>query len=379
MKKLVIFSSQTCPFGDAGAIRLHYLGKLFQLQNFDVTIVGIRGFSQESFINCEKIDSINYYYFREHNRYYLYQLKKYLLDKHDIDAILVYTIPILAFIYLKRYAEKNKIHFLHDSVEWYSPDEFKIPWLSYEYLRKELYNRILIDKKVSVIAISRYLYSHFKSKGINTVRIPVIMNTKKNIFKEKYIDTNYVSIAYIGGYVPQKDQIDLFVKAYLHLNQEEQDRIKLHFIGMDNFKVAKLANVDIKIIENNKNIICYGKVSRDRLLYLLNKIDFTIIIRKPDNRYAKAGFPTKVVESLSCGVPVITNLSSDLSLYLKDEHNSIILNEIDETSIIKILNKVANINFEKRKEMFLKAFYTANIFFDYSSYEKEIIELLENK
>lgn len=51
-----------------------------------------------------------------------------------------------------------------------------------------------------------------------------------------------------------------------------------------------------------------------------------MLIRDENLRYAKAGFPTKIVESLACGTPPLCNYSSDLELYLKDRQNSIIAN-----------------------------------------------------
>ena len=376
MKKMVIFSSQTCPFGDAGAIRLHYLAKIFKCNGFDVTIIGIN-FSKEEIFKDKEIDTINYHFFKANNRYYFSQMRKYLLSNGKIDVVLVYMIPIGALLYLKKYAKKNKIQLLHDSVEWYSPSEFNRPFLSYEYMRREIYNRFLIDRQFKVISISRYLYSYFKSKGISTVRIPVIMEIPENSFKEKNINRDYIKIAYIGGYAPKKDQIDLFLKAYLELNEEIKNKIKFYFIGMDSSKVALLANKSED--EINRNVICYGRVNREKLLELMNEIDFTVIIRNSRERYAKAGFPTKIVESLSSGVPVIANLSSDLELYLKDKENSILLKEMNTQAIKEGLLKIFSLSNEERKKMHLQSYQTARKFFNYLLYKDKVSELLEKK
>ena len=52
----------------------------------------------------------------------------------------------------------------------------------------------------------------------------------------------------------------------------------------------------------------------------LNKSDFSILLREV-TRGTTAGFPTKVVESMSCGTPMITTRTSDLSNYIETGKN----------------------------------------------------------
>jgi glycosyltransferase involved in cell wall biosynthesis len=56
---------------------------------------------------------------------------------------------------------------------------------------------------------------------------------------------------------------------------------------------------------------------------LLAQCDFMPLLR-PNQRYAEAGFPTKVVESLAVGVPVVANLTGDLGEYLLDGENAFV-------------------------------------------------------
>ena len=49
-----------------------------------------------------------------------------------------------------------------------------------------------------------------------------------------------------------------------------------------------------------------------------------MLLRPAQERYAKAGFPTKVVEAMAHGVAMLCNLSSDLSEYLVDGENALI-------------------------------------------------------
>lgn len=376
MKRIIMFSTQTCPHGDAGATRLHYMGKLFKLINYSPVIVGIKSAAHDCNSNDQLVDGIMYHFFEPHNRYYYSQVKKYLRDCGPIDAMLIYSIPIKALLFLKKYAKKNHIILIHDSVEWYSKSEFKHPYLSYEYWRKELYNRYLIDRNFKVIGISSYLCNHFKGRGIDTVRIPVILKIKDSIAK-KNLNSKYINIAYIGGYAPKKDQIGAFLRAYIGLDSQYKKKIHLSFIGMNVKQVAAIAEVDTLSIEKTNSIQCYGKIQRNELIEMMRTVDYTVLIRHSEKRYARAGFPTKVVESLASATPVIANISSDLGLYLQDGINSFVLKDLDEEYLKNFLVSLADqMQIGNRMNMMKKARNTAEEFFDYSVYCQDLINLI---
>lgn len=376
MKQIIMFSTQTCPYGDAGATRLHYLAKLFELNGYTPTIVGIKSFPEENKIYEEIVDGISYRYFKSHNRYYYSQMKKYLEECFSIGAILVYSIPIRPLLFLRKYAQKKNIPIIHDSVEWYSKSEFRYPYLSYEYLRKELYNRFLIDKSFKVIGISKYLCNHFSKRKIDTVRIPVILDLKDSKI-EKKINDEFVNIAYIGGYAPKKDQIAVFIKSYISLESKYKEKIHMSFIGMNIDQVAALAEIEQESLEVMKSIKCYGRLKREKLLEIMQEVDYTILIRDPEERYAQAGFPTKVVESLAAATPVIANITSDLGLYLKDGVNSFVLESVDSDYISHFLISLSEqMQFENRVEMMKMARKTAEDCFDYSLYIEDLCNLI---
>jgi glycosyltransferase involved in cell wall biosynthesis len=60
--------------------------------------------------------------------------------------------------------------------------------------------------------------------------------------------------------------------------------------------------------------------------------DFSILFR-PKRRYSEAGFPTKVVESLSVGTALLCNLSSDLGEYLNHGKEALIYSDVTVPAI----------------------------------------------
>ena len=80
-----------------------------------------------------------------------------------------------------------------------------------------------------------------------------------------------------------------------------------------------------------------------------------------------AGFPTKFVEALSCGVPVLTNFSSDLKKYMQNQKNSFLL---DISSIDKLIDSLLvplQLSKEERVTLKISCSESKNIF-DYRNY-----------
>ena len=95
-------------------------------------------------------------------------------------------------------------------------------------------------------------------------------------------------------------------------------------------------------------------------------------MRPSDERYAKAGFPTKVVESLSLGTPMLCNLSSDLAMYLTDGENSIIIEDCSADACCSALRRILALSREQMNSMRLSARKTAEDAFDWRKYKEEV-------
>ena len=87
-----------------------------------------------------------------------------------------------------------------------------------------------------------------------------------------------------------------------------------------------------------------------------------------------AGFPTKFVESISCGTPVITNKTSDLDKYLVESKNGFWLTIDNDQKTLKELKGILKIPKEKIQEM--KRECKKSKLFDYRIYKDVVKEFL---
>ena len=130
----VIITANKYPEGDAGAIRQHSFAKIFQLLGYTPVIIGIgkaTGFKKNHYDGVDFYSvrySINNVFFRVLGRIMFTWNIRYILKKlpvKNIKGILIVSGKNGTFKYVRRFSNQYCIPLYHDSVEWYSPGEFK--------------------------------------------------------------------------------------------------------------------------------------------------------------------------------------------------------------------------------------------------------------
>ncbi len=375
MDKILILSMGKYPNGNAGAVRQHAFAKLYKKKGYVPIVIGL---GDSTNFRVKDYEGIQYLSFKAINNNYFHRLmnllcyknnlKKFLKKHNDISKIMVVNIPISAFFYIKKYAKKNKIKLVHDSVEWYSPEEFSLGIFSISYFINNLYNTRWINKDFKVIAISKFLKDHFEVRGIKSVRIPVIMDIF-NMKHEKNTNPKKLVIVYAGA-IGKKDYLDVIIEGLSMLTFQELKKVQLRIIGIDYSNLASQPGIKSELLNKiNESVNCLGRVSREVVLKNLEEADFTILMRSSTQRYAKAGFPTKIVESLATATPVICNLTSDLKDYIIESYNGIIVEKCTSDSVAMSIRKALELSEGEKKQMQINARKTAESNFDIRNYE----------
>ena len=373
-KTIIIVTRNKYPQGDAGAIRQHVTAKILIKLGYKVLVIGN---GEHTNFQVNEYDGVEYISLRCDSNNKLKRLKDHLLfgkrviheielRSEDVFGIIVVDVLPDAFFKIEKFARKHKLRLIHDSVEWYSPEEFKLGRFSPDYILKEYTNRVAIGKRWSVIAISRYLQNYFKNKGCNVVRVPVIMDVNSINYLHKK-ESSKITIVYAGG-PGRKDYLSEILEGVNLLSDTEREKIVFHIIGVDKEQLIHTCGVSSETIKKLENVVhAHGRIPHSDAIEWVKKADFTILIRNESLRYAKAGFPTKVVESLSCGTPVICNLSSDLCEFL-DSDNAVIVDGHTPEMIAGAISKLLKYDDNALSLMRISARKTAVEFFDYRNY-----------
>jgi glycosyltransferase involved in cell wall biosynthesis len=385
MEKVLIVSIGKYPNGNAGAIRQHAFAKLFEKCGYSTVVIGMGESTEFKF---RKFDGGCFTSFRAKNNsllnrisnllFYKSKLKKLLENNKGFSKILVVSIPPNALFYLKKYAKKRGIQLLHDSVEWYSPEEFLLGSFSPSYIINNKYNTSWIDNNFKVIAISKYLEDYFITRKCSTIRIPAILDVENISFKKR-TNPEKITIVYAGS-PGKKDYLKEVIEGISILDDELLERLELRIIGATEEEVKHTSNLPDSLLQPLQNILKFmGRVSREEVFKNLEEADFTILIRPENKRYAKAGFPTKIAESLASATPVICNLTSDLGEYILDGENGIIVNDCSSDSVSIAVKKAIELPSDRLNEMYKNARKCAESYFDYRLYQDVLVDILLDK
>ncbi len=379
--KIIIITTGYFPAGDAGAVRLLNVARALRLAGYNVEVL-CRGKINDS----GTVDGIDYLSFRTKSGgrlmkaidYYLFpkRVKKHLKAAEDLHCVYIYNAHISVFNFCKRFCKRRGLRLVHDCVEWYSPEEFKKGVRSSAYKMKNKINTEIIDSSFSVIAISRFLEDYYKSKGIRTLRVPVLCDSEQRR-EPKKASSDEKLVLFFAGAPAKKDYVGNILEAALLLTDEERKKLRIVFIGFDKNYLINKSGVRPETIDACSEFLeLCGRVPRDTVLEKMEEADFVILPRDASLRYAKAGFPSKVTESLANATPIFCNISSDLELYLKDGENAVISRSHTPEDLAEGLKRAFALSAEEKLRMSENALKTANEFLDYRNYKDDLKEFI---
>lgn len=366
---IVIVTYEAMPNNSPGAIRCNSLAQAYIRLGYDVYVLhkGIYSSATNPFaISCHNDNRFKRYFgFSKTVISHLDELKR----NSKIDAVITYGFFKSIYCWCAKYNIKCVV----DVVEWYSKEQFKYWYFAIPYLKKECDIRNITKYKVNVIAISSYLEQYFRKYGCKTVRIPIITDGPIE-FKRIGISTDRVRIIYAGSHILM-DNVLQIIKTISELAADTKKRILFSIYGLSRKKILQhISESELAKVEDYVEI--HGRRPNNEIIEAYKKSHFSIVIRDPSLRVNKAGFPSKVIESMKMGVPVICNYSSDLNLYLKDNVNCIVANDITQKSLTNAILKALTINASEYSQISLNAQKTVEKEFNISTYSKECEEII---
>ena len=173
-------------------------------------------------------------------------------------------------------------------------------------------------------------------KNAKCVYIPPLTDLSEEKWQKTNIEEDDIlRIVYAGSPGRDKDKLNIILDSLQHCNLTN---IKFNIIGITEKQYLSIYPGDAELLNKLKDVICFmGRMSHLDVIDELKKSDFSLFYREISG-VTTAGFPTKFTESISCGVPVITNRTSDLAEYLEDGVNGYWIDDI-QNDLKRILDK----------------------------------------
>lgn len=391
-KKILYLGNFSFPFGNAAGNRVYGIGKILKELGNSVSYIGVSQLidSNTELENSKNIyedyDYFNLAYPKGSIGWFKYKNDKKLvinfIERNNFDLIICYGSPRIAlFVYaIHNWCKKNDKKFIIDCVDLLAITNGSLIYRIVKGADEWILKKVLTKKADGIISISEYLANIFNKT--NTVVIPPVIDT--NRFKSLPLlpTSSVINLVYVGVPFPIderkvdkerfKDRLDLAIEALLGLNDIDF-QFKIYGLTLEQY-LRVVPEHSLKINESSK-IKFYGKISNETALYNISQADFTILLRDK-NKMTSAGFPTKFVESISCGTPVITTNTSDLEKYLTPGKNGFFVKINHIEGLKKQIKSI--ISMEKSEIAFMKRYCKDHNPFDYKLFEDKLETFLSS-
>ena len=390
---IVYVGSFRFPDGDAGATRVRGMGKALREAGFDVLFAGVEKRGRPEDLQPDGrfcYDGFSYVPEQDLSNTRLSRLKRAWLthlsgsttmrrlrsmDLTRTRAVIAYEPFLLLLWRLQRFCRRRGIDLIVDCTEWYDPWHRLGGLLGWE---SELRNRWLQPKVGRLIAISSFLARYYRARGCSVLRVPPLIDMDE---RSRYPATpparedGALRLVYAG--MPAKK--DLLANALLGLRDLRASDLPvvLDLVGPSRQSLAACVRGGSRLLDRlGSALVCHGHLPHQVALGLVAGADFSILLR-PDKRYAHAGFPTKLVESLSLGVPIISNPTSDIAEYVRDGQEGVLLEDSTPEAFVAGVKRLLQMPKEQRHAMRASARKRARDCFDYRRYVEPLREFVE--
>jgi glycosyltransferase involved in cell wall biosynthesis len=304
-------------------------------------------------------------------------------DPREIAAVFVYQTYATTMTRIMRTCAKLGIPVVADVTEWYTPDQLPNGRLGLPYWDSEFRLRVIVPQYKHVLCISSYLGDYFRRKGCHTIEVPPLFDPDEDKWrisenphdKTPHDDSSPLRLVYAGT-PGRKDLIGNVIRAVVSLRTRGRN-VVLHCIGPT---VQDIAAVDAEagtlVAETSEGFVLHGRVPQRAVPAMLAQADFSIFVR-PQARYAQAGFPTKLVESLAASVPVITNETGDIGRFVSNGREGIVIPDCSVTALVTGVEQLLREDRQHWREMRRCARECAMRSFDYREHSRLIGEFME--
>ena len=294
------------------------------------------------------------------------------------DIVILYELnSIVAEERIRAYCKKHNIRLIIEVTEWMEVENRKeiatrgIVW------QKDIQKRYIDKRCGNIIAISEFLYEHYRNQGCNVIKLPPLVYDfadKDQIFRDRDVVKLHQVRLVFAGTTDFKDYLEPILKAIRKMNDAE---IKIIFdvVGPSPDAIERMLESSSP---TQYGINCYGRLSHENTLSIVRKADFSVLMRE-NKRYAKAGVSTKFVEAMSLAVPSICTAVGGTDAFVSDGVDGVLIKDNSVHEVLDKLVQLVNMDSSTILQMKLNALNTAKRVFSEEQYYNVAKSFLEGE
>lgn len=376
------------PEGGAAARRILGNAKALVSSGYDVVIVsgqrpGPEGevFDVEPGICCVSVNERDAEHLPDVLRYLRYAVmgarsRRWLDAQRDLPhAVILYSGYTPYLLQFMGWARRRCVPLLFDAVEWYEASSLPAFLVSPYYWNTEFAMRALIPRLDGVVTISKALERYYRAKGIPTARVPPLFDPDQIVPSLDSTCTDSKLRLVYAGSPGRKDLIDTVIEAVIR-HDAGAGRLRLDIAGISESELRNRLPLRQRAGVVPDCLVAHGRVSHARSMELVRQADFSVFLRH-SNRVSTNGFPTKFVESMALGTPVITNITSDLAKHLLDGTTGLVCPEPTLAGLDVALSRALRLDPVSRRVMRYAARAEASRAFGYKEHASGLGSLIQ--
>ena len=376
-------------YPDGGAAARRILGNVQTLQVLGYVVTVASGQMDEVNHQADTVNDVEVVSLNERTAEYMPRLLKHMayltmgkktiawLDSLETKpvAVILYSGYSPYLIHLLLWSRRNNVRLIFDAVEWYDPGSI-LGWASPYQLNIEFAMRCLLPRLHGVISISDYLNAYYLKKNSLSVNVPPTLDVLNTECRVDEVNCQRTLELVYSGSPGRKDLLNNILEAVFILNAEGT-RVHITVAGVSESEGLLYSSVRARLNTVFSECITFiGLVSHQSSLALLRAADFSVLLRN-DARYSRAGFPTKFVESMASGTPVIANITSDLHRHLHEAKTGFICNGPSPEDLVDSVKRALAQSNGERLDMRSRCRKLAEECFDFRKYTTHLAKLIK--
>lgn len=265
-----------------------------------------------------------------------------------VHSVIAYNYPAVGLSRLIDCCKRRGIPTVVECTEWYGW-EGRDPLRNMQRIMGSFWRaRVLASRAGNVIVASKYLLKHYEGK--NVLVLPFVVDANEDKWARKDSEPCVASrrLVYAGspGLGLRKDKINYLMEALATLRAEGL-AFHLDVVGLTREQYIEAIPAHKGLVEGilAGSVQFHGRVPHAKAIAVQRAADYSVFFRDPD-RMSHVGFPTKYVEAVACGIPCITNPTSDIPCYLTDGVNGFLARSHRRSDIAVALRRALKISDE---------------------------------
>lgn len=301
------------------------------------------------------------------------QAMEKIISNNKIDVIISRSM-FDRFGKIIKISKKYNIPLVLESCERYHFSNWRFGIFNPRYWQFKFDWHFLYKKVDGVIAISNYLKNYYENSNIYTIHIPAIINV--NNLELEYSSTDEkIKILFFGSLGNGKDLVKPVIKTLIR-NKYLASKFDFHLYGPSIKQVKKLFLPSLDLTRY-QFIKIHKRIKTSEFSKVLPFYHYGLLLR-PNRISSIAGFPTKFVDYMSFGLPVITNGIGDIKNYVLNRENGFIIDKLNIKKIENILTEILSLDINSYNLMRMSARRTVDTYFSTKIYNEGLREFMDN-